>query len=120
MLNRKTVTLYFLAGMAPTIPEQQDAAQYGRVLFRNASKIVPTDNPEPCDFVAGLIPIPDAYKDVPRASIKTPDEQKAEEQKRDPNALENPPGSAPAPQRGRRSGAKQPDVKKDDSGWGKL
>lgn len=118
MLNRKSVTLYFIAGIAPTIAEQEDAAQYGRVAFRNASRIVRGDPPEPCDFVAGLTLIPVAYKDIPRAEVLTPVQQKVEAaQGKRPHPLETSPGLGKAPTPGRKSGAKQTTPPKGD-GWG--
>lgn len=120
MMKVKSVTLYFIAGMMPTIAEQEDAAQYGRVRFRNVSKIAKDDPPEPCDFVAGLVLIPVAYKDIPRAKVLTATEQKVDAgQIKSPHLMESTPGLGKSPTPGRRSGAKQV-VPLKDNGWGKA
>lgn len=56
--------LFFIAGMAPTVEEAETALDIGAVAMRNRSVIMPTDNPEAADAVAGEV-IPEPYKDYP-------------------------------------------------------
>lgn len=62
---RKPLILYFIAGFVPTLRERTDAETYGQVSFRNATLVPSEHNPEPCDRVAGKVPV--SYAQFPRA-----------------------------------------------------
>lgn len=52
----KTKTIFFIADSCPTSQEKEEAGKLpGQVVFRNV-RFIGSENPESCDFVAGVIP----------------------------------------------------------------
>lgn len=55
-MSTKTKTIFFIADSCPTSQEKEAAEKLpGLVVFRN-SRFIGSENPEACDFVAGLVP----------------------------------------------------------------
>lgn len=97
----KSSIVYFIAGTLPTDAEKADAAKYGKVRFRNVTKVKEDDAVEPCDFVAGIA-VP-KYHNIPHASEMLPPEAPS------PDDNETTDETADAqPKTVRRSGTRKP------------
>lgn len=63
--KNKPRILFFVDGMVPSELDKAEAATLGKVAFRNAHRINSEDQPEACDYVAGLVP--PNYSHIPLA-----------------------------------------------------
>lgn len=97
----KPTIVYFIAGTLPTDAEKADAAKYGKVRFRNVTKVKEDDAVEPCDYVAGIA-VP-KYHTIPHASeMLTPEAPSPGINETTDDATDTQPKTV------RRSGARRP------------